>query len=257
MRKEFHYLLTAIVFYTRIPVKVRQEINESSIHGSTKYFPLIGMLVGSLSAGIFWITSQVMPLSVSVLISMAASLFITGAFHEDGFADFCDGFGGAYDPDRILTIMKDSRIGTFGSVGLIVILLTKFFAISHTSVEQIPLIIVAAHTFSRFTPVLLIISSSYVQKADMIKVKPVSKSISPWHVLIAAIFGLSPLMLIHWSWALILLQVSALIFWRFHIYVNKKIGGYTGDVLGALQQLTEVMFYITYLVWQNKVIDFI
>ena len=90
------------------------------------YFPLIGWIVGGFSALIFWASSFLFPVSISIIFSMIASILVTGAFHEDGFADVCDGFGGGWTKEKILEIMKDSRVGSYGVIGMILMLGTKF-----------------------------------------------------------------------------------------------------------------------------------
>ena len=115
MKKQFRVLLTAIMFYTRIPVPATLEYSPERLNRATRYFPLIGWIVGGVGAGVFYGLSLILPLQVSVFLSMLATIFLTGAFHEDGFADFCDGFGGGYTREKILTIMKDSRIGRITS----------------------------------------------------------------------------------------------------------------------------------------------
>ena len=117
MKNELRTFLAALMFYTRIPVKNIKGFSDDLLNRSTRYFTLIGILVGGAGALVFWGCSTILPVSLSVLISMFATILVTGAFHEDGFADFCDGFGGGYTTERILEIMKDSRIVRSGQPG--------------------------------------------------------------------------------------------------------------------------------------------
>ncbi len=242
------------MFYTRIPVPKSTGYSQNNLNRATKYLPLIGAIVGCVGALIFYSTSLILPLNISVLLSIASTILLTGAFHEDAFADFCDGFGGGYGKDRILDIMKDSRIGVYGAVGLLIMILSKFFSISEITSTQIPLVIILSHTYSRALPVFLISTSEYVSKTSNSKSKPVGLK-APWYdVLIAVLLAFSPLLLIPWQACLVIIPASIIIFLIFRAYVVKHIGGYTGDVLGALQQLTELAFYICFIVVQNNIL---
>jgi len=251
MKAQFKIFLTALMFYTRFPIKIINGWNEEMLNKSTRYFTFIGLLVGGVGALIFWCAVQVFPVSVAVILSIVATIFFTGAFHEDGFADFCDGFGGGLSPSKILDIMKDSRIGTYGSVGLILLLGVKFLALSNLSASQIPLILIAGHAASRIFPVLLIYSSDYVRIDLKSKIKPIGHADSIFSLLFAIAIGAAPVFFISWKVALVTLAVLSVLFFVFQKYINRKLGGYTGDVLGALQQLSEVFFYLAVLGFQN------
>ena len=179
---------------------------------------------------------------------MGLMILLTGAFHEDALSDFCDGFGGGYTKNKILSIMKDSRIGTYGAVGLIILLLAKFFLLLEFDPINIPVILIIAHAHSRVYPVILIFTSKYVREGEDSKSKPVGKRNSLVTLFVALITGSLPLLLIDPIVIPFLLIFNALIFVFFRYYIHKKIGGYTGDVLGALQQFTEVGFYMVFLI---------
>ncbi len=251
MKTQFKIFLTALMFYTRFPIKNINGWNEEMLNKSTRYFTLIGILVGAVGAAVFFAAIQLFPQQIAVALSIAATIFFTGAFHEDGFADFCDGFGGGSSPSKILEIMKDSRIGTYGSVGLILILGIKFLALSNFPASQIPLLLIAGHAASRMFPVLLIYSSQYVRIDLKSKVKPIGHADSIYSLLFALLVGATPLFFISWKIALIALTVLSVAFLVFQNYVNRKLGGYTGDVLGALQQLSELFFYLSVLAFQT------
>ncbi len=251
MKTEFKIFLTALMFYTRFPIKNIEGWNETMLNKSTRYFTLIGLLVGGLGALVFWGAVQVFSVQVAILLSIIATVFFTGAFHEDGFADFCDGFGGGTTREKILDIMKDSRIGTYGTVGLIFILGIKFLTLSGIAISQIPLVIIAGHSVSRLFPVLLIYTSEYVRLDATSKTKPIGKADSVRSFLLAAVIGLATLFLLPWKESVMALAMLFAVYYLFRFYVNKKLGGYTGDVLGALQQLSEVVFYLAVLGVQN------
>ncbi len=240
------------MFYTRIPVPQNTGFSEYNLNRATKYFPLIGIIVGSFGAVCYFLTAIILPLELSVFFSMITTILLTGAFHEDGFADFCDGFGGGYSKIQILTIMKDSRIGTYGAIGLLMILLGKFFSLIAINPAQIPFVIIAAHVFSRILPVLFIFISNHVGNSSTSKSKPIGMQCLWSDLLIAGIFSVIPLIFIQWQVNLLVILVAIVLFYTFKSFVVKQIEGYTGDVLGALQQLTEFSFYICFIIVQNN-----
>ncbi len=249
---QIRIFLTAIMFYTRIPIPKIKDYNNGMLSKSTRYFPLIGLIVGVLTALVYFGFSKILPSEIAILLSMAFSVYLTGAFHEDGFADFCDGFGGGYTKEKVLTIMKDSRIGTYGSVGLIFMLATKFLALNALNTSLLIGIIIAGHTFSRIIPVALIYITQYVREDETSKSKPIGHRGSYLALFFAIITGLVPVIWIGWFAALIFSIAILFVTLIFKRYIVKKIGGYTGDVLGALQQITEVVFYLCILVLQNN-----
>lgn len=251
MKTEFKIFLTALMFYTRFPVKKIEGWSETMLNKSTRYFPLMGIIVGGVGALVFIGAVQIFPISLAILLSMIATIFFTGAFHEDGFADFCDGFGGGLTKERILEIMKDSRIGTYGSIALLMILGVKFSALTQIEIARIPFVIIAGHAVSRLFPVLLIYTSDYARLDASSKTKPVGKADSTFSLLFALAIGGSTLFLLSRIEAAITLTILTIVFLLFRKYINKKLGGYTGDILGALQQLCEVFFYLSMVAIQS------
>ena len=236
------------MFYTRIPVPKSTGFSPENLNKATRYFPLIGIIAGGVGALTFLAAYQLFSVYIATLISIISMILLTGAFHEDAFADFCDGYGGGYSKEKILTIMKDSRIGTYGAVGLVLLLLAKLLLIAEFNPSQIPLILIAAHALSRVNPVILIFTSNYVGDVNTSKSKPIGQKSSTTTLIVALIFGMLPLILISPLIIPFLIFVQALLFIYFRYFIQKKTEGYTGDVLGALQQLSEVGFYLTYLI---------
>ena len=239
------------MFYTRIPVGRIEGWSEKMLNKSTRYFPIIGWIVGGVGALVFLLFGAVLPVTMAIALSMVATILLTGSFHEDGFADFCDGFGGGYTPERILEIMKDSRIGTYGTVGLLSVLAVKFLAVSHVDATRIPFILIAGHALSRVFPVLLIYSSVYARLDATSKTKPVGKADSLFSLLVALVTGGASLLFLAWQETVLVVAVLLIVTFFFRNYITRKLGGYTGDVLGALQQLCEVFFYLCILAYQN------
>lgn len=244
--KEWNLLRTAVMFYTRVPVGKNLPYSPEMLNQATKFFPLIGILAGLLTGALYLLLYPFVDIKLAVALSMAAGIIFTGAFHEDGFADFCDGFGCSTEKTRILDIMKDSRIGTYGAIGLFLMLGSKFLALSELRPESVLPVLLAAHASSRLMPVLIIRSAEYVREDALSKAKPVGKRIKNSGLLVALLLGLIPFCLLP-AKALIIIPALAVLTIGFRWYIQQRIGGYTGDCLGALQQLSELCFYILFI----------
>ncbi|ETN95946.1 adenosylcobinamide-GDP ribazoletransferase [Zhouia amylolytica] len=248
LKKELHIFLTAIMFFTRIPCPNWVDHNPDYLSKSSKYFSLVGIIVGSFGALAFYGSLYLLPLEIAILLSMAATIYTTGAFHEDGFADVCDGLGGGWTKEKILSIMKDSRLGTYGAVGLILILTIKFFALKSSPTSLIPILLISGHSLSRFMATTLIYTHPYVRDDINSKAKPAAKSINMKMIVISGLFGIAPLFLFFSPWVFI----SIIPVYLAKMYLGKKfmkwLGGHTGDCAGAIQQLCEVVFYLSILI---------
>lgn len=268
LAREIRLFFTAWMFFTRIPLPARLAAwvgyDDGLMNGASRHFPLIGLLVGAVAAGVYTFGMWLFTPMVAVALSMAAAVLVTGAFHEDGFADVCDGFGATRDRERVMQIMKDSRIGAFGAIGVALILLIKFTALAgladHDDGQFLAWILVIGHMLSRAMPVLLIYTMQYVRPDDDAKAKPMAQAISLPGLIIALIWGLAPFGgLIYyyedgWLFALGVVPVvlaMLLMAWWF----KRRIGGYTGDCLGAVQQVTELVFYLYALALMMQPVD--
>jgi len=249
MKKEIQIFFAALMFYTRIPGPRRISNSEEYLNKSVKYLPLAGWLIGGFSALVFYSCIYILPIPVSIVLSMAASILLTGAFHEDGIADVCDGFGGGYTRERKLEIMKDSRIGVFGTIGLIMVLGLKFILLNEIYVTIVPFAIIAAHSLSRFAAITIMNTLQYARKEEE-KSKVISfvKKMTIPELIIAGMFGILPLALFQNYFYFLLIIPVFITRWLLGTYFKKQIGGYTGDCLGATQQLCEVVFYLSLLV---------
>ena len=278
LRELWQEWLSAVMFYTRLPVSGLVHHTPERLQRSRKFFPWVGVLVGFLVTLFLLCALLILPVLPSVIASLAISMLITGAFHEDGFADVCDGFGGGWTKERILEIMKDSRVGVFGAAGLFIILTLKislivslveaFFPCDSFFVSSLSLlfIFVFSHSFSRFCASLVVELSDYVQDTDASKSKPIATSRMSWR---SHFLGLFPLLLlsflffpflfhlpiyksilpIDWVNAVALsLILSLTSMFVLKSFFEKHIGGYTGDCLGAIQQVAEVMIYLSFLI---------
>ena len=251
MINEGAVFLLAVQFLTRLPIGSAQLYTPERMAASVRYYPLVGGLVGAFSALAFYLASFGFPVLVSILFAIAAGLLITGAFHEDGLADTFDGIGGGVTRERALEIMKDSRLGTYGTLALLTVLAVKVIALTALPLMLIPIALIAGHGLSRLSSILVIATSRYVR--DEGTGKPVAGGISTGGLLIAGLTGLafvayclafySPLALL-WAGGGLLLGHCLM-----RLFFERKLGGYTGDTLGAVQQLSELGLYLGLVAW--------
>ena len=247
-RREAFAFLGAIRFFTRIPITDRVPHSAEGLNHSARYFPAVGILIGSISALAFALTGLFFPETVSIVIAMATSIYLTGAFHEDGLSDMTDGLGGGWEKMRILEIMKDSRVGSYGVVALTMALLSKFVLLSAFNATWIPALLIAGHTFSRYCSVLVMAGMHYVREDALSKSKPLATKLSRNALLVASAFGILPLLLVPLQASLLGIVAALLATIWLGRKLQKWLGGYTGDCLGAAQQISELAFYLGALV---------
>lgn len=251
LKRELHIFFNALLFFTRIPCP--KWVNTGKVYSekSITYFSLIGILVGGLGASVFYGATFIFPKSIAVVLSMLSTIYLTGGFHEDGFADVCDGFGGGWTKEKILAIMKDSQIGVYGAIGLIFILGFKFLALSELPTAWLPLIIISGHSVSRLMAALLVYAHPYVSTSSTSKSESRASSMTVSMLLMNLMFGVLPLFFFQNYYIFFVVLVCYL----GKLYLGNKfkkwIGGQTGDCAGAVQQFCEVIFYLGVLgVWK-------
>ena len=246
LREELAVFLLAVQFLTRWPVRSQGLFTEARLTAATRYYPLVGAMIGALSGAVFWLAHLVFPASLAIVLATAASLLATGAFHEDGFADACDGLGGGTTRERALEIMRDSRLGTYGAAGLGLMLAAKVLALAATPPETIPWLLIAAHAASRTSAVLAIATSNYVRDAGI--AKPVADSVAPDSLALVLATGAAAVaaLLAVAAPAAILAGIGGLAAGHLAMrgLYERKLGGYTGDCLGAVQQTSELGMYL-------------
>ncbi|MBU9125743.1 adenosylcobinamide-GDP ribazoletransferase [Burkholderia multivorans] len=250
VRAEVRYFLVALGYFTRVPVPKAIGYAAGDLDQAARYFPLVGACVGAWGALVYLAALRVLPASIAVGLSMAATLLATGAFHEDGLADSCDAFGGGYTRDDVLRIMHDSRIGTFGAVALIVALGLKWQALAAMPPLRAAWTMIAAHAASRAAAVSLLLSLDYVRPEG--KAKPVAQRMNARAACMAAAFGLPWLFWPDWRAGVAALVALALVRACAARYFVKRIGGYTGDCLGFAQQASELAVYLVMLGWMSS-----
>ncbi|WP_168792887.1 adenosylcobinamide-GDP ribazoletransferase [Paraburkholderia aromaticivorans] len=250
---ELRYFFTALGYFTRVPVPRWVGYEPHYLNAAARYFPLVGVLVGGLSALVYLAALRVFPAGVAVLLSMAASLLVTGAFHEDGLADCIDAFGGAYTREDVLRIMHDSRIGAFGAIALVIALALKWQTLAALPPMRAASLMIAAHAASRTCAISYLATLDYVRAEG--KAKPVAQRLSAGAFICAAIFGLPWLLWPNWlavpDWRFASSVLVVLIVLRVAVgrYFVRRIGGYTGDCLGFAQQVFELSIYLVGLAW--------
>jgi adenosylcobinamide-GDP ribazoletransferase len=242
VRRELEYFFGAVRFFTRLPVPAWVGHSAEALNHSARYFTLVGLIVGLIGALVFALTSFFFPKTLAVLLAMAATILVTGAFHEDGWADMVDGFGGGWTRERTLEIMKDSRIGSYGAIALVLLLLAKFMALVELDMLLIAPALIAGHALSRLCATSVMHFLDYAR--DEGKAKPLATRISLGELAIAGFFGLIALVLLPpLSVITGLVLAAAATAWLIRKFKH-RLGGYTGDCLGATQQLAEVAFYL-------------
>lgn len=248
MKQEAEFFFAALRFFTRLPVPDWVGHSDGQLNHAARYFPLVGLIVGAIGAGVTLAAFVFWPPAIAVLLGMAATLLATGAFHEDGLADSLDGFGGGWTREDVLRIMKDSRIGSYGAVGIGLALLLKFSALMQLlAVLPAPTFAVAlisAHGISRLASTTLIFTLDYARDDDSSKSKPLATRMGTGELLAATLSGLLPCLWLPPLQVILALGLVALLTFLFARYCARRIGGYTGDALGATQQLTELAFYL-------------
>ncbi|GAA6135162.1 adenosylcobinamide-GDP ribazoletransferase [Oceaniserpentilla sp. 4NH20-0058] len=237
----------ALTFYSRIPGPNWVDYSDQQLNRASGFFPFIGYLVAVWCFAVYWLCIQWLPNDISIIISMVAGVLITGAFHEDGFADLCDGFGGGLDAQHILNIMKDSRLGTYGVCGLIFILSLKWQALVGIQSGYLFVALLIAHSLSRAWAISLIMVLPYVQIDEHSKAKPIAKQWFKQDMILAWCFALLPLLFLPWVYSLVLLFAGAAVFFLTRAWYLRKLNGYTGDALGASQQIQELLIYLLLL----------
>ena len=231
------------------------------LQASAAYFPAVGWVIGIASASVFWVISHLLPAAsaapwVAAVMSTIFSVLMTGGFHEDGLADVADGLGGVgstggEDVRHALEIMKDSRIGAFGAMALVLALMAKVSVlglIGQIDIWTASFALFSGHVVSRFWPLLLIRTLPYVAELAGSKSKPLAERISGASLLIAGLWLFAALGLVIglqysfcWLSGFALSAVGC--FWMYRLF-KRRLGGFTGDCLGATQQVCEITFLL-------------
>lgn len=249
---QWRLFLLAVQFLTRLPVPRDLPWSAEMQARAARYYPAVGIVIGGIGAAVLGLAAQVWPMPLAVLLSLAATLIATGALHEDGLADAADGLVGGATRDRALDIMRDSRIGAYGAVALGMALALKVAALAALPLGVACLALVAAHALGRWAAVMVIATTRYARTEDAAASKFPPPNVSSRDrtvaqfttvaVLLATSFGLGPA-------ALAGLVGAAALAVPLYRGFRAKLGGYTGDCLGAVHQLAEIGFYLGLAAW--------
>jgi adenosylcobinamide-GDP ribazoletransferase len=246
--RQLNLLYLALCFFTRFPMPKSMYYSPSLLNQSGRYFSLVGLILGALLCVCFVFFNVAFSINISVTLLIIVSLFMTGSFHEDGLADMADGIGGGMTVDKRLEIMKDSRIGTYGSVTIVMALLLKCLTLIEVAQAQIFIpTLLLGYTLSRAVAGSLIYDMPYVADIDASKSKPLANKQSTFELTLLIVIGALPLLL--FSFTTVLMIVGVLFAFRtlYKRWLNARLGGYTGDCLGASQQISELLIYLTIL----------
>ncbi|MBR1655902.1 MAG: adenosylcobinamide-GDP ribazoletransferase [Prevotella sp.] len=239
----------ALLFFTRLPLWRIYQPPKDSYKAVVEFWPLVGWLTGGAMAATLYFGSMLFPYPIAVLLAITLRLLLTGALHEDGLADFCDGFGGGKDRQRILDIMKDSHIGTYGVIGLIVYFALLFTALVSLSPKMAALTILAADPFAKMVAGQIVQMMPYARTEESAKANVVYRKITLSSAIALAFQGLLPLVPFMYSfgadiqWEYIIF-IPCLTMYGLYLLIWHRLRGYTGDCCGALCLLIELTFYI-------------
>jgi adenosylcobinamide-GDP ribazoletransferase len=233
----------AVQFLTRLPVPLNSPSSEPELGKAAAFFPLVGVIVGGGAALVSMRLTLVLPLSSSVFCAIVFAAFITSGFHEDGLADTFDGFGGSWTKERTLEIMRDSRLGTYGTLALIFLVLGKFNFLSSLPQSQIWRWLIVAHTAARWTTLPLCAWLPYARAEGQGKL--VAKQIGFLEIILGTLTLLLVLQLLPWRASLTAFLVTALLTLLSGLWFRARLQGISGDCLGATNQLTELALYLT------------
>jgi adenosylcobinamide-GDP ribazoletransferase len=238
----------ALQFFTRLPIPRWVGFEEDWLRHAARYFPLTGIVVAAASAALYALAALLWPPMVAVLLATLGGILLTGALHEDGFADMCDGFGGGATRERVLDIMRDSHIGAYGAIGIVGMLALKCMTLSLLPPGAVIAALFVAHPLSRLAAAALIWRLNYARPAG--KARALAQQMSGVEFAIATSTAALPAAVLlvtgHLAWPALLgsaLAAALATAWLGRKFV-RRIGGYTGDCLGAVQQVTEVVFYL-------------
>ena len=246
--KIFDRIWASFIFFTRLPFWRVHEPPRECYNSVVEYWPLTGWLTGGAMGLVIYFGSLVLPYAVAVILAVVVRLLITGALHEDGLADFFDGFGGGgNNRQRILAIMKDSHIGTYGVLGLVFYELLLIAAIISIPAYCAAFMVLAADTFSKMVTSQLILMMPYARNEEEAKNKTVYRKFNGWAGISLAIQGLVPMVFFIWMMGLdwqVLIFIPAIVFYLLYLLIWRKIHGYTGDCCGAVCLLVELTVYL-------------
>ena len=256
--KWWQNIWAALIFFTRLPFWRIYQPPKDSYKAVVEYWPIVGWLTGGLMAATLYFGSMVMPYNMAIICAILIRVLVTGALHEDGLTDFIDGFGGGgTDRQRILDIMKDSRIGTYGVLGIIFYELLLFFTISSLPPKLAAITIFAADPYAKMIAGQIIQMMPYARTEEQSKAKNIYRRMNIHAGISLAVQGLLPLVFFFYvtrgivEWNMVVF-IPCVVMYFLYLLIWKRLHGYTGDCCGALFLLIELSVYLTVaILWSN------
>ncbi|MDO4555417.1 MAG: adenosylcobinamide-GDP ribazoletransferase [Lachnospiraceae bacterium] len=235
--------LFTLGFMTRIPIPLKMEMKDGDMEKGFISFPIVGLIIGLVDTAVYLIFSHLLPEAIAIVLAILANLCVTGAFHLDGLCDTVDGIYSARTRERMLEIMKDSRIGTNGGIALVLDLALKFMGIWYCDVKW--LVILLMPVAGKLVQGVIAYKAVYPRKNG---IGIYVGTIPGWGAAGAALIGLIPLVLAYSYYGVLIWAVLLIMAYLFRIYITGKIGGVTGDVMGAGSELSEVWLLFMILI---------
>lgn len=237
-------ILAAFIFFTRLPFWRLAEVPAVYFRNIVAFWSLTGWLTAGFSVFVLYLAAMVLPTELAVLLAILTRLLITGCLHEDGLADFLDGFGGGTTREKTLIIMKDSHIGTYGVIGLIFYFGLLYTVLSHLPIELAGFALLAGDPFAKGVSGMIINRLPYARPEEESKNKTVYSRMNRAEYMICFTFGLLPLWWLPKPVYLLATLLPVLTWWLLTSRMRRKIQGYTGDCCGATFLLCELSFYL-------------
>ena len=247
-----HFILIT-QFLTSIPINIELKVNRDDFQKAISYFPFVGLTIGIINSLLFLITSNFLPFRVAVIFAIVTQIILTGGIHLDGLSDTFDGLLSGREKNRILEIMKDSRIGTFGLLALVILLLLKFELLASLSKVQIILCIILAPVVARGFIVMSMYKKPYAREHEGMGDLFIGKATKFQYIFNISISSILVILCLGIKAIPILLIVACFIY-SFNKWVIKKIGGITGDILGAEIELIDLVFILLLLIFKGSLI---
>ena len=235
-------MIGAVRFFTRLPLPGPRGHSSAALERAMRYFSLAGLVVGAFAALTYTLAALFWPKTLAVLAAIALAILLTGALHEDGWCDMVDGFGGGASRERVLEIMRDSSVGSYGALGLAVLLFGRFFALLEIDAAWVAPALLAGHAVSRLCATVVMARLDYVRAQG--KASPFTYRLKSADLVLAGLPALLPCLWLPRASALAgLILAGSATLWLARL-CQRRLGGYTGDCLGATQQAAELAFYL-------------